>query len=89
MGHGQACSQTDRRERDSATARIPRPDPQDPSRHGRSSYSHLWKVEHAKVSVGLDLLGEIADALDVPVCDLVAPPRHQRGQTYVITTHNM
>lgn len=54
-----------------------------------SSYSHLWKVEHAKVSVGLDLLGEIADALDVPVCDLVDPPRHQHGKTYVITTHSM
>lgn len=38
-----------------------------------TSYTHLWKVENAKVSVGLDLLGRISNALDVPLRDIVDP----------------
>lgn len=36
-----------------------------------TSYTHLWKVENGKVSVGLDLLGKLADALDVPLAEIV------------------
>lgn len=38
-----------------------------------TSYTHIWKVENGKVSVGLDLLGRIASALDVPLRELVDP----------------
>ena len=37
-----------------------------------TSYTHLWKVENAKVSVGLDLLGRISYALDVPLSEIVS-----------------
>ena len=30
-----------------------------------SSKSHIWRIESGRVSVGLDDLGRIADALDV------------------------
>ena len=33
--------------------------------------SYLWKVEHGRTSVGLDVLCHIADALDMPVRDLI------------------
>ena len=35
-----------------------------------SSKSHIWRIESGRVSVGLDDLGRIADALDVQVRDL-------------------
>nr|WP_302389708.1 helix-turn-helix transcriptional regulator [Eggerthella sinensis] len=35
-----------------------------------SSKSHIWRIESERVSVGLDDLGRIADALDVRVRDL-------------------
>ncbi len=35
-----------------------------------SSKSHIWRIESGKVSVGLDDLGRIADALDARVGDL-------------------
>ena len=35
-----------------------------------SSKSHIWRIESGRVSVGLDDLGRIADALDVRVRDL-------------------
>ena len=38
-----------------------------------TSYTHIWKIENGKVSVGLDLLGRISDALDVPLRELVDP----------------
>ncbi len=38
--------------------------------HGGSSKSHIWRIESGRVSVGLDDLGRIADALDVRVRDL-------------------
>lgn len=38
-----------------------------------TSYTHLWKVENGKVSVGLDLLGRISNALDVPLRQIVDP----------------
>ena len=34
------------------------------------SKSHIWRIESGRVSVGLDDLGRIADALDVQVRDL-------------------
>ena len=47
---------------------------QDLAEMASSSYTHIWKVERGKVSVGLDLLGRISTALDVPLRDLVDPP---------------
>ena len=38
-----------------------------------TSYPHLWKVEMAQVNAGIDLLGRIADALNVPLRDLIDP----------------
>ena len=38
-----------------------------------TSYTHLWKVENGKVSVGLDLLGRISAALGVPLGQLFSP----------------
>ena len=35
-----------------------------------SSKSHIWRIESGRMSVGLDDLGRIADALDVQVRDL-------------------
>ena len=37
-----------------------------------SSKSHIWRIESGRVSVGLDDLGRIADALDVRVRDLIS-----------------
>lgn len=42
-----------------------------------TSYTHLWKVENAKVSVGLDLLGRISNALDVSLSELVSPQAYE------------
>ena len=36
-----------------------------------SSKSHIWRIETGRVSVGLDDLGRIADALDAKVRDLI------------------
>ena len=36
-----------------------------------SSKSHIWRIETGRVSVGLDDLGRIADALDISVKSLV------------------
>lgn len=36
-----------------------------------SSKSHIWRIESGRVSVGLDDLGRIADALDIRVSKLV------------------
>ena len=36
-----------------------------------SSKSHIWRIETGRVSVGLDDLGRIADALDARVRDLI------------------
>ena len=36
-----------------------------------SSKSHIWRIETGRVSVGLDDLSRIADALGVPVRDLI------------------
>lgn len=36
-----------------------------------SSKSHIWRIETGRVSVGLDDLGRIADALDTSVKSLV------------------
>lgn len=33
--------------------------------------SYLWKIEHGRTSVGIDVLCHIADALDIPVRDLI------------------
>jgi transcriptional regulator with XRE-family HTH domain len=38
-----------------------------------TSYTHLWKIENAKISVGLDLLGRISSALDIPIYALFEP----------------
>ena len=46
-----------------------------------TSYTHLWKVENAKVSVGIDLLARISEALDVPLSKIVSPPEHEDGAT--------
>lgn len=35
-----------------------------------SSKSHIWRIESGRVSVGLDDLGRIADALDTEVRQL-------------------
>ncbi|MEG0302020.1 MAG: helix-turn-helix transcriptional regulator [Gordonibacter sp.] len=35
-----------------------------------SSKSHIWRIETGRVSVGLDDLGRIADALDIEVRSL-------------------
>lgn len=35
-----------------------------------SSKSHIWRIESGRVSVGLDDLGWIADALDIEVRQL-------------------
>ena len=35
-----------------------------------SSKSHIWRIESGRVSVGLDDLGRIADALDIEVRQL-------------------
>lgn len=35
-----------------------------------SSKSHIWRIESGRVSVGVDDLGRIADALDTPVASL-------------------
>ena len=40
-----------------------------------TSYTHIWKIENGKVSVGLDLLGRISSALNVPLRELVDPTR--------------
>lgn len=48
-----------------------------------SSYTHIWKVENGKVSVGLDLLGRISDALNVPLRELVDPTREYAPATAV------
>lgn len=40
-----------------------------------TSYTHIWKIENGRVSVGLDLLGRIANALNVPLRELVDPTR--------------
>ena len=37
-----------------------------------TSYTHLWKIEKGKVSVGLDLLGRICEALDAPLYEIFA-----------------
>lgn len=37
-----------------------------------TSYTHLWKVENGKISVGLDLLGKLAEALDVSLAELIS-----------------
>ena len=36
-----------------------------------TNQSYLWEAETGRVSVGLDVLCRIADALDVRVCDLI------------------
>ena len=36
-----------------------------------TSHNYLWEVERGGVSVGFDLLCKFADALGVPVCDLI------------------
>ena len=36
-----------------------------------SSKSHIWRIETGRVSVGIDDLGRIADALDVCVSRLI------------------
>lgn len=36
-----------------------------------SSKSHIWRIESGRVSVGLDDLGRIADALDIRVSKLI------------------
>ena len=48
-----------------------------------TSYTHIWKVENAKVSVGLDLLGRISEALNVPLRDIVDPIRSNAPETSV------
>lgn len=35
-----------------------------------TSYTHLWKIEKGKVSVGLDLLGRVCESLDLPLYEL-------------------
>ena len=35
-----------------------------------TSYTHLWKIEKGKVSVGLDLLGRVCEALDLPMYEV-------------------
>lgn len=37
-----------------------------------SSKSHIWRIETGRVSVGIDDLGRIADALDVCVSKLIS-----------------
>ena len=37
-----------------------------------SSKSHIWRIETGRVSVGMDDLARIADALGVAVHDLIA-----------------
>lgn len=48
-----------------------------------TSYTHIWKVENGKVSVGLDLLGRISSALNVPLRELVDPTRKGAPATEV------
>lgn len=36
-----------------------------------SSKSHIWRIETGRVSVGIDDLGRIADALDTTVAALI------------------
>lgn len=36
-----------------------------------TNQSYLWEVETGRVSVGLDVLCRMADALDAKVCDLI------------------
>jgi transcriptional regulator with XRE-family HTH domain len=51
-----------------------------------TSYTHIWKIENGKVSVGLDLLGRISEALDVPLRELVDPaPRRKSSFDVDIT----
>lgn len=37
-----------------------------------TNQSYLWEIETGRVSVGIDVLCRIADALDVKVSDLIA-----------------
>lgn len=41
------------------------------ARLANTSHTHLWQVETGRVSVGLDMLCEIADALGTEVRDLI------------------
>lgn len=36
-----------------------------------TSHKQLWQIETGQVNVGFDMICEIADALDVPVHELV------------------
>lgn len=37
-----------------------------------SSKSHIWRIETGRVGVGIDDLSRIAEALDMPVHDLIS-----------------
>ena len=52
-----------------------------------TSYTHLWKVENAKVSVGLDLLARISEALDVPISKIVSPQTRDQNASELSARH--
>ena len=52
-----------------------------------TSYTHLWKVENAKVSVGLDLLARISEALDVPISKIVSPQTRDQNANELSARH--